>query len=84
MSIDQKFSPFFQISDRTRVVLNRVSVIPKWVSMEITLILASLGFFLLLLTWVSVDIFKQRTEDGDEQLKHGAKDRTRSINLVKI
>ncbi|GFS29526.1 multidrug resistance-associated protein 9 [Actinidia rufa] len=67
-----------------RVGLNLVSLVSKWVSMEISLNLANVGFFLLFLTWVLVEFWKQRREGGDEQLKHGAKVRRRPTNLVKI
>ena len=67
-----------------RVGLNWVSLVSKWVSMEISLKLANVGFFLLFLTWVLVEFWKQRREGGDEQLKHGAKVRRRPTNLVKI
>ncbi|GFY91522.1 multidrug resistance-associated protein 9 [Actinidia rufa] len=52
--------------------------------MEISLKLADVGFFLLFLTWVLVEFWKQRREGGDEQLKHGAKVKRRPTNLVKI
>ncbi|KAA8529726.1 hypothetical protein F0562_034174 [Nyssa sinensis] len=49
--------------------------------MDITVNLANVVFFLLLLIWVSVDILNQRREGGDKQLKHIATDKKSTVYI---
>uniref|UniRef100_A0A5B6Z5V5 ABC-type xenobiotic transporter n=1 Tax=Davidia involucrata TaxID=16924 RepID=A0A5B6Z5V5_DAVIN len=48
--------------------------------MDFSLKLVNMVFFLLLLTWVFVDILNRRRESGDKQFKHRATEKTSTVS----